>query len=66
MSEVQSVLIPKKFGESKAINWLDKNGFVLKKVDITKNYYRFRQRNPNKKSNYYTIKLKNGVRLVMY
>jgi hypothetical protein len=51
MSEIQSVLIPKsKYSLSEAKKWIKDNGFRLtfhgKKVDITKNYYRFRQKSP--------------------
>ena len=59
---LQTILIPKKFGLRRAISWVDKHA-IVKKVDITNNYYRFRQSNP-KKGKYYTKKLQNGIQLV--
>jgi hypothetical protein len=52
MAEIQSVLIPKsKFTLIKAKKWIRNNGYRLtfhgKKVDITNNYYRFRQKSPS-------------------
>ena len=70
--KVQSVLIPKKdsipgiegytLGEAK--DWLKNNGFVFKKVDITDNYYRFRQLEPSF-GRYVTHSIPNGIKLVL-
>lgn len=47
--KVQSVLFPKtEFNINTASNWLLKNGYLIKKVDITKDYLRFRQATPYK------------------
>jgi len=64
---VQSVLIPKnKFTLKKANNYIKKH-FNFIKLDVLQrpNYYSYRQFNPTKGSTYSTIKLKNGVLLVM-
>jgi hypothetical protein len=64
-SKVQSVLIPKnKFTKSQAINYI-KEHFKYKKIDETKNYYRFRQFKPKKNSHYISKKISNGVILVI-
>ncbi len=45
--EVQSVLIDKKYlSRKKAEEWIKKNNYKLKKIDITDNLYRFRQLDP--------------------
>jgi len=48
MYKVQSVIIKKVNGNDlqKSANWIVQNGFQLKKVDETKNTFRFRQLNP--------------------
>jgi hypothetical protein len=64
---IQSVLIPKnKFTLKQAIAYVKKH-FNFIKLDVLqrKNFYSFRQFNPNEGSTYSTIKLKNGVLLVM-
>lgn len=66
-NKLQTVLIPRKKGLIWAIDWLLKHKYKVNKVDITDNYYRFRQRKPNKtdkRIRYYTISLDNGVELV--
>lgn len=45
---VQTILIPTSFTINRAIDWLSKHGFKTQKVDITKNFYRFRQSKPQK------------------
>lgn len=65
MRLVQSVLIDKSYGLEKSIKLLIKLGFKLKKYDISKNYYRFRQRAPADRD-YYTEDLGNGIKLVYY
>ncbi len=62
---VQSVLIPKKFTLKKALSWMLENGYIIKKIDVTSNYYRFRQVSPDDSKNYYTQSLKNGIKLVI-
>ena len=61
---LQTILIPKKFGYQKALQWMYEHNFPIKKVDIAKNFYRFRQSVPKNNSNYYTKRLDNGVELV--
>jgi hypothetical protein len=66
-NNVQSVLIPKnKFTLKQAKAYVKKH-FQFKKVDINQrpNYYSFRQFDPTKGSTYSTIKLKNGILLVI-
>lgn len=68
--KIQSVLIPLSFGIDKAIEYLNNNNYKFKKVDISKNYFRFRQLEPSylKKigfNQYHNKKLNNGVVLVI-
>lgn len=52
-SNVQSVLLSKaNFSEGDAKKWIVDHGFKLNKIDITKDYYRFRQKAPSKNGNY--------------
>ena len=47
MFKVQSVLISRKsYSLEQAVKWLFANGFNVKKVDATPNYWRFRQFTP--------------------
>ena len=69
--EVQSVLINKKYlTKKKAEQWIKKNKYKLKKIDITDNLYRFRQQEP-KLFNQSTFRMKvlkkdkNGDPLIM-
>jgi hypothetical protein len=80
MSKIQSVLIPKKIkSKLHAVNF-PKTGFTLEeshkwlmdhdykipdKVDETINFYRYRQRRPDKRYTYTTEILPNGVELVL-
>ena len=68
MSTLQSVLMPKnKFNKKEANVWIKKNNYINKKVDETKNYYRYRQVPPPKdKVKYYFVNLPNGVKFVMF
>ena len=66
---IQTILIPKnKFSLKEAEKWIVKNkykkSFYGKKVDITENYFRFRQESPLKFKNYYAKRLKNGIIIV--
>nr|WPF46542.1 MAG: hypothetical protein [Lake Baikal virophage 5] len=78
-SKIQSVLIPKTKSKLHAVNF-PKDGFTLKqshkwlmkhnykipdKVDETENFYRYRQRRPDKRYTYTTEVLPNGVELVL-
>ena len=63
--KVQSVLIPvNKFTLKEATDWLLEHKYRLRKVDVTEDFYRFRQSEPSR-GMYYTKTLPNGVRLVM-
>lgn len=64
-SEVQSVLIPRTFTQINAIAWLEAHGYKNKKIDITDDYYRFRQEEPIKFKRFTMQKLPNGVQLII-
>jgi hypothetical protein len=62
---VQSVLIPrKKFNLTQAQDYVVEHNYKVKKVDLTENYYRFRQYTP-KDEEYITKSLPNGVKLII-
>ena len=71
-SYIQSVIINKNYYTRKnADRWIEEHGFKIKfgskkGPDITKNYYRYRQRVPFKNYNYYIKSLTGGIKLVMY
>ena len=71
MYKVQSVLFNRnKVNIPEAVEWLEKNNYVVKKVDATKSLYRFRQINPStlKKegyTNYHNYKLNDDIMLVL-
>lgn len=47
-----------------AESWLRRHKYKYGKVDITTNFFRFRQRTPKRGAHYYTVKLPNGIHLV--
>ena len=49
---------------AQAIDYMIQHKFKIKKVDITKHYYRFRQYTP-KEEEYITKSLPNGVKLIV-
>jgi hypothetical protein len=64
--KVQSILISKDlYSLDTAIKWLIKNNFKFDKVDITDNYFRFRQITPNPIYNYKTIDITQGIKFIM-
>jgi hypothetical protein len=64
--KTQSVLIPRSsFSLLKAKDWVQGNGFKIKKIDITSNFFRFRQMQPTHKGFYSMKTLPNGVKLVL-
>ena len=71
-SQVQSVIIPKiNFTIDDAVKWITSHGYVVKKIDETFNYWRFRQKDPNYLTRLGFIKviskeLPNGVILIIY
>jgi hypothetical protein len=64
LSKVQTVLIPESWSLKEAKGWLAAHKYKHSKVDITENFYRFRQRPPGG-GKYYTVSLANGVELVL-
>ena len=64
-SDVQSVLIPRTFTQPNAITWLEAHGYQNKKIDITDDYYRFRQEEPIKFKRFTMQSLPNGVKLII-
>jgi len=65
---VQSVLFNKNIWSlSDAIKWLREHKYKVKKVDVTENFYRFRQRKPRAKYRYINKKLgSSGIELVLF
>jgi len=65
--KIQTVLIPKEdFTLKEALQWLDDHNYPHKKVDITEDFYRFRQMTPMKGGRYETKTLPNGVEIVLH
>lgn len=69
-SLVQSVLFDRKYWDIQtASEWLRehdlKSHFDGKKVDVTNNYFRFRQHTPMKKLRYRTIKTKDHISFIV-
>ena len=67
---IQSILIPRKtFTQSEAYNWIVSHKFKPslhgKKVHITNNYYRYRQKPPKYRTKYKIITLSNGVKFIL-
>lgn len=62
---LQTILVPKNFSLSSAMMWVLDHNYKINKIEYTENFYRFRQRRPRKLAKYYSIKLNNGVVLVM-
>lgn len=49
MYKLQSVLFQRQgYTLEDAVRWLVKNGFEVKKIDATQNFWRFRQTDPSK------------------
>jgi hypothetical protein len=55
----------KKFSLLTAKEWVLSRGYKMKKVDITDNYFRFRQVAPSQISNYHMKTLPDGIKLVL-
>lgn len=66
MGYIQSVRFNRKYwSEAKAMNWLYLHKFIpIKKVDKTKNYFRYRMHEPIF-NHYITKKLDNNIELVI-
>jgi len=65
MSILQSILIPKTWSLSVARNWLKDHNYKSSKVDLIKDYWRFRQVNPRKNVRYRTFELPNGIKYIL-
>lgn len=66
MMKIQSILLRKtKFkNKNEAINFIKRNGFKVKKIDITKNFYRFRQLDPRQFRYFRNKKINNKIELI--
>lgn len=63
--KLQTVLVPKsRYTEEQAVKWIKLQGYKNNGIDETREYYRFRQKPPNNKKEYYTVLLPNFVHLV--
>lgn len=65
---IQSILFDKKiWNKSQSIDWLKNNNFFHDNIDITENYYRFRQYNPDDLHGrkYINKKFNNGIELII-
>lgn len=62
---IQSILIPKHFGLTKAKKWIKDHKFKIIKIHETEHFYRFRQLTPDNNKRYRTKKLKNGIIYVL-
>lgn len=61
MPKPQSIIFDKHmFTKAQAIYWLTKNNYKHHKIDITNNFYRFRQR-PPVTGNYYSKYITPGI-----
>ena len=63
---IQSILFKKSYGLNKCIKWLIKHNYKYNKIDETNNFYRFRQKQPNKKYNYITKKINKNIEFIIY
>jgi hypothetical protein len=65
--KVQTVLIPRQdFTLQEAYDWLEDHHFGHRKVDITDDYFRFRQIQPIHGGRYVTKTLPNGIEIVIH
>jgi len=65
--KVQTVLVPRhQFTLQEAFDWMEDHHFGHRKVDITEDYFRFRQMTPMKGGRYVTKTLPNGVEIVIH
>ena len=66
MSKIQSLLFNKKyFNIRSAVEWLIYHGYKHYKVDVTRNYIRFRQFDPSPYKRYRLIELNNSIKAVV-
>ena len=65
-SSIQTLIFARRsFTLSGAMRWARKHGFRASKVDSTENYYRLRQQDPGRFSDFRTIELADGVRAIV-
>lgn len=65
-SSIQSLLFKKEeWTVPKAVQWLDKHGYGYSKVDVTDNYYRFRQFPPRGRMRTITFSEEDGIKAVV-
>lgn len=66
-SKVQSIIFEKSLYTTKnARRWLENNGFMpIKHVDISKNFYRYRVRQPRYGAKYRMIEFTDGIKAVI-
>ena len=63
---VQSILIARNiYSIYTAIRWVEEHGYVVQKIHKTQRYYRFRQYTPIPGEHYRTIRIAEGVKLVI-
>lgn len=67
MSQIQSVLFDKSYYSRKSsLNWLIKHKLKpLKSVHITKNYYRYRLKDPKKYKYFRIISITDNIKFVL-
>lgn len=66
-NQVQAILFKKdKWSSKKSLFWLKEHNYnPIKEVHITKNFRRYRIRNPDKFKRFITKKLKNNIDLII-
>lgn len=65
-NKIQSVLFNKKYYTLKnSRKWLKHNDLKYDDLDITDNFYRFRQMNPKKNKKYYTFHVTTGIMYII-
>ena len=65
--KVQTILVPRHdFTLQEAYDWIEDHHFGHRKVDITEDYFRFRQMTPMQGGRYVTKTLPNGVEIVIH
>lgn len=64
---LQTILVPRTFTSAQANKWIRDHGYKThhrgKSVDITDNYYRYRQSDP-RHGRYFTVTLSNGIEMI--
>ncbi len=65
MSEVQTIIFKKRYWTpERAKTWLIKHKYKATKIDVEKNTYRFRQKNPQKYKRFTSKKIKPSIVMV--